>query len=49
MMICNIKVIVLDTDIEGGFSLEGVANTYGQTNWDFVGANGLILRRQGWH
>lgn len=42
------EVIVLDTDIEGGFSLEGIANTYGQANWDFVGANGLILRRRGW-
>jgi hypothetical protein len=40
-------VIVVDTDLEFGWSNEGVANTFGHDDWDFVGANGLILRRCG--
>ncbi|HEY0980771.1 glycosyltransferase family 2 protein [Schlesneria sp.] len=40
-------VIVVDTDLEYGWSDDGVANTFGHENWDFVGSNGLILRRCG--
>jgi hypothetical protein len=40
-------VIIVDTDLHHGWSVEGIANTFGQENWDFVGANGLILRRRG--
>ena len=40
-------VIVVDFDAEGGWSVDGIANTFGHTAWDFVGANGLIYRRSG--
>jgi hypothetical protein len=40
--------IVIDFDIQGGFSIDGIASTFGHTGWDFVGANGLICRRDGW-
>lgn len=40
-------VIVVDFDAEGGWSTDGIANTFGHTEWDFVGANGLIYRRSG--
>jgi hypothetical protein len=30
-----------------GWSDEGVANTFGHDDWDFVGSNGLIARRCG--
>ena len=39
--------IVVDMDLEFGWSDTGVANTFGHDGWDFVGANGLILRRCG--
>lgn len=39
--------IVIDFDIQGGFSIDGIASTFGHTDWDFVGANGLICRRDG--
>jgi hypothetical protein len=39
--------IVLDFDILGGFSSDGIASSFGQPGWDFVGANGLICRRHG--
>lgn len=39
--------IVIDFDIQGGFSIDGIASTFGHTGWDFVGANGLICRRDG--
>lgn len=39
--------IVIDLDVAGGWSEEGVANTFGHEGWDFVGANGLIYRREG--
>lgn len=39
--------IVIDLDVAGGWSEEGVASTFGQEGWDFVGANGLIYRREG--
>ncbi len=40
-------VIVVDFDAEGGWSTDGIANTFGHKEWDFVGANGLIYRRSG--
>jgi len=39
--------IVVDLDVAGGWSEAGVANTFGHEGWDFVGANGLIYRREG--
>ncbi len=41
-------VILVDTDLEGGWSPDGVASTFGEENWDFVGSNGVIFKRQGW-
>ncbi|HEY4232030.1 MAG TPA: hypothetical protein VGM76_01260 [Lacipirellulaceae bacterium] len=38
-------VIVLDMDVPGGWSEDGIANTFGCDNWDFVGSNGIILQR----
>lgn len=45
------SVIVADLDMVHGWSLHGIANTFGQPDWDFVGSNGLIYRRRGlqWH
>jgi hypothetical protein len=40
-------VIVLDLDLPGGWSNDGIANTFGCDNWDFVGSNGLVLQRHG--
>ncbi|MEK6239134.1 MAG: glycosyltransferase family 2 protein [Planctomycetales bacterium] len=40
-------VIVLDTDLAGGWSYEGVMNTFGRDDWDFVGSNGIIYKRHG--
>lgn len=39
------QVILVDTDLAGGWSYDGVANTYGHDGWDFVGAYGVIFRR----
>ncbi len=39
--------IVLDLDVAGGWSEDGVANSFGQRDWDFIGTNGLIYRREG--
>jgi len=46
---CNTfdAAIVIDCDIQGGFSIDGIASSFGHTGWDFVGANGLICRRDG--
>lgn len=40
-------VIIIDLDILGGWSTDGIAHTFGQQDWDFVGANGIIYRRHG--
>jgi hypothetical protein len=40
-------VIIVDFDVLGGFSLDGIASSFGRPGWDFVGANGLICRRHG--
>ena len=34
-------VIVVDTDLEGGWSLEGLSDTFGWTEWDAVASNGI--------
>ena len=39
--------IIVDLDILGGWSVDGIANSLGQRDWDFIGANGLVCRRQG--
>ncbi len=39
--------LVLDTDLKGGWSYDGIANTFGHDNWDFVGSNGIIFKRVG--
>ncbi|MCA9197180.1 MAG: glycosyltransferase family 2 protein [Planctomycetales bacterium] len=40
-------VILMDTDLEGGWSYDGIAHTFGQPDWDFVGSFGIIFRRKG--
>jgi len=40
-------VIVLDMDLVGGWSEDGVANTFGHDGWDVMGSNGMIYRRSG--
>ena len=37
--------IIVDTDLAGGWSFDGLANTFGQDGWDFVGSNGVIFKR----
>lgn len=45
---CNAPyVIVVDMDLTGGFSIDGVANTFGHTGWDMVGSNGILFRSYG--
>lgn len=36
-------VIVLDTDLQGGWSEDGIASTFGYEDWDAVGSNGLSV------
>jgi hypothetical protein len=40
-------VIALDMDLPRGFSLEGLANSFGYTSWDAMGSNGLSSINQG--
>lgn len=40
-------VLIVDTDLSGGWSRDGLANTFGHDDWDFVGSNGLIFKRVG--
>ncbi len=40
-------VIIIDFDVQGGFSIDGIASSFGSPGWDFVGSNGLICRRHG--
>ena len=35
---------VVDTDLCGGWSYDGVADTFGHTDWDFVGSYGVLPR-----
>jgi hypothetical protein len=37
--------IVADLDLPGGWSENGIAHTFGQSEWDFVGSNGLIKKK----
>jgi hypothetical protein len=39
--------VVVDTDLQGGWSYDGIANTFGHDSWDFVGSNGIIFKRIG--
>jgi hypothetical protein len=34
--------IVIDADLAGGWSYDGVAHTFGADDWDAVGSNGLV-------
>lgn len=40
-------VLIVDTDLSGGWSFDGLADTFGQDDWDFVGSNGVIVKRVG--
>jgi hypothetical protein len=43
------EVIVVDTDLAGGWSHEGLADTFGyHPDWDVVGSYGIIYRRERW-
>ncbi|MEX0670168.1 MAG: hypothetical protein WD060_06915 [Pirellulales bacterium] len=37
--------ILIDLDVLGGWSVDGIANSFGHHGWDFVGSNGLVYRR----
>lgn len=39
--------VLIDFDVQGGFSIDGIAHSFGYPGWDFVGSNGLICRRAG--
>ncbi len=39
--------IIVDMDLAGGWSCDGLANTFGHDDWDFVGSNGVIVKRVG--
>ena len=41
------SVILIDTDLIGGWSPDGIAHTFGHKDWDFVGSNGMIYKRLG--
>lgn len=36
-------VLVVDMDLPEGWSYDGIANTFGHRNWDFVGSNGMLI------
>lgn len=38
------RVIVVDMDLPGGWSYDGVAHTFGDDEWDFVGSYGITPR-----
>jgi hypothetical protein len=39
------NAMIVDTDLPGGWSYDGIANTFGQElHWDFVGSNGIIYK-----
>lgn len=37
-------VVVVDTDLPGGWSYDGVAHSFGDADWDFIGSYGLQRR-----
>ena len=39
--------LIIDLDILGGWSVDGIANSFGHPGWDFMGSNGLVYRRRG--
>jgi hypothetical protein len=39
-------VCVVDTDLQKGWSYDGLAHSFGMEPWDFVGAYGIIQRRR---
>jgi hypothetical protein len=38
-------VIVVDTDLEVGWSYQGVAHSFAESDWDCIGAYGIIYKR----
>lgn len=38
------SVIVVDTDLRGGWSYDGIAHTFGHDHWDFTGSYGVLKR-----
>lgn len=34
--------MVVDMDLPGGWSYDGLANSFGHNHWDFIGSNGLL-------
>jgi len=42
-------IIVVDTDLLGGWSYDGIAHSFGQSDWDAMGSYGVIYRRIGWN
>jgi hypothetical protein len=40
-------LIAVDLDLPNGFSYDGVANTFGRTDWDAVGSNGVLYHGYG--
>jgi hypothetical protein len=40
-------LIVVDTDLAGGWSYEGIASTFGHGGWDVVGSYGLVESTSG--
>jgi len=39
--------IILDMDLGSGWSHDGIASTFGHSNWDFVGSYGTLQRHNG--
>lgn len=39
-------VILLDMDLAGGFSYDGIAHTFSLPNWDMVGSNSLVYENR---
>jgi hypothetical protein len=38
------NAIIVDTDLPGGWSYDGIANSFGHDDWDFVGSYGIFTR-----
>lgn len=36
--------LIADLDLTGGWSYDGIANTFGQDGWDMMGSNGMLQR-----
>ena len=35
-------VVIIDTDLAGGWDFDGIAHTFGHDDWDFVGSYGVL-------